>query len=332
MWRVLIQRLMDWTEAPTPGLALRFIGEYAALRLWSLLVNCFPVEANLATARLLGRVWWSALKRHRDRAMDNLRPALGDGYNDDQLRRIARRSFEHFAQLYLVELVMTPRLVHEWSWARYVELDDLGPALRTILAGRGVILLTPHFGNFELLGYTICRLGIPLTAIMRPLDNALVNRFLVRSREAGGLALLYKRGAMAQAPEILASGQPLCFIADQDAGRKGLFVEFFGRPASTYKSIGLLAMQQRVPIVVGVATRTRPGFHYRIHVERIIPPEEWEQRDDPLLWVTQEFSRAMEAAIRRAPEQYLWAHRRWKHQPKLRESPRPSSRGTQRPD
>jgi KDO2-lipid IV(A) lauroyltransferase len=316
MSRLVSQRLMAWTEASSLGVALRRIGEYVALRLWALTIACFPIELNLRTARLMGRVWWAVMKRHRDRAMDNLRPALGARYSESQLRRIARRSFEHFTQLYLVELVMTPRTINEWSWARYVELDGLGPALRELLADRGAILLTGHFGNYELLGYTICRLGLPLTAVMRPADNPLINRYLVRSRQAGGLTLLYKKGVSDVAGEVLDRGQRLCFIADQDAGRKGLFVDFFGRPASTYKSIGLLAMQKRVPVVVSYAVRVRPGFHYRIAVERIIQPEEWEGREDPLRWITQTYSHALEAAIRRWPEQYLWVHRRWKHQPK----------------
>jgi len=316
MWNTLSRWLMRRTEANSPRLAWRYLGEYAALRVWSLLIGVFPVETNLVTARLMGRIWWLTYKRHRDRAMENLRAALADRYTESQLRLIARRSFEHFAQLYLVELLMTPRLINLWSWPRYVELGNLAPALRELLSNRGVIMLTGHFGNYELLGFTICRLGIPLVAVMRPLDNALVNRRLLAVREAGGLSLLYKRGATRSAEQILATGGTLCFIADQDAGRKGIFVDFFGRPASTYKSIGLLAMQQRVPIVVGAATRIGRGFRYRIDVERIIQPEEWDSRDDPLRWITQTFSHALESAIRRAPEQYLWVHRRWKHQPK----------------
>jgi KDO2-lipid IV(A) lauroyltransferase len=316
MSSALTQRLLAWTEAPNLAVAVRRLGEYVALRLWIVIIGCFPIDMNLRTARLLGRIWWAVMKRHRERALENLRPALGRRYTEPQLRRIARRSFEHFVQLYLVELVLTPRAVTEWSWARYVELGELGPALRVLLAGRGAILLTGHFGNYELLGYTICRLGIPLTAVMRPADNPLINEYLVASRAAGGLSLLHKKGVSAVAGDVLDRGGALCFIADQDAGRKGLFVDFFGRPASTYKSIGLLAMQKHVPIIVGYAARARRGFHYRIAVERIIQPSEWETRDDPLRWVTQTFTRALEAAIRRWPEQYLWVHRRWKHRPK----------------
>jgi KDO2-lipid IV(A) lauroyltransferase len=315
--RGLWKRLAEtWQATPSHGVALRFVFEYAALRLWALIIGCFPIETNLKTARLMGNIWWLLLKRHRERAMDNLRPALGDRYSEADLWKIARRSFEHFAQLYLVEMVMTPRLINEWSWSRYVRLHNLGPALRELLGDRGVIMLTAHFGNYELLGYTIARLGLPLCAVMRPLDNPLVNEFLVWSREAGGVSLLYKKGATDSADEILDGGGTLCFISDQDAGRKGMFADFFGRPASWYKSIGLLAMRHRVPLVVGHAVREGRGFHYRIEVERIIQPEEWDDQQDPLRWITQTFAHALEAAIRRWPQQYLWVHRRWKSRPR----------------
>lgn len=285
------------------------------MRLWGLAIGIFPIELNLRSAALLGDIWWLLMKRHRDRALDNLRPAFGGTHSERQLRAIARGSFRHFAQLYLVELLLTPRKINEWSWSRFVELGDLGPALRELLRERGTIMLTPHFGNFELLGFVIARLGLPITALMRPLDNPLLNDYLEASRAAGGVSLLHKKGAMQAAEQVVADGGALCFIADQDAGRKGMFAEFFNRPASWYKSIGLLAMHHRVPIVVGQAVRISPGFRYRIEVERIIMPEEWDGAPDANKWITQEFAAAMEAGIRRHPEQYLWMHRRWKTQP-----------------
>ncbi|NUQ48596.1 MAG: lysophospholipid acyltransferase family protein [Phycisphaerae bacterium] len=245
-----------------------------------------------------------------------LRAALGARCDEARLRRIARRSFEHFAQVFLVELAMTPRLVNLWSWSRYVELCDLGPALRRLLEGRPTILVTAHFGNFELLGYAIARLGLPLNAVMRPLDNPLLNDFLLRSREVAGLHLLYKKGAASQFDDVLGGGGALAFIADQDAGRKGVFADFFGRQASWYKSIGLLAMRHNAAIVVGYAARTRPGFHYRIAIERTIEPAEWRDQPRPLEWITQAFAAGLERAIARWPEQYLWVHRRWKTRPK----------------
>ncbi len=297
-------------------MACRYRLEYLGMRFFALIISAFPIDLNLQTARALGRMWCRVMRRHRTRAMEHLRMALGDTYNERQLQSIARRSFEHFAQLYLIELVQTPRLISEWSWSKHVELGAIGPALRELLADRGAIMLTAHFGNFELLGYAIAKLGLPLTAVMRPLDNPLLNEFLMSSREASGLRLLYKKGATQSAQQALENKETLCYIADQNAGRKGLFVDFFGKKASTYKSIGLLAASHEVPVIVGYAARVGRGFRYRIEVERIIRPEEWRNRDDPVLWITQQYSAALESAIRKHPEQYLWMHRRWKSRPK----------------
>ncbi len=282
------------------------------------LVSCFPLEMNRRTARWLGSFWWAISRKHRERALGHLRSALGAEYSEAQLTRIARGSFQHFAQLYLVELIFTPRVMTLWSWQRYVELEDTRRAIEALLTPRGALLITPHFGNYELIGFTLCRLGFPTTAIMRPLDNPLVNAFLVRTRAAAGLRLIDKKGASAQAGPLLQAGGLLGFIGDQDAGRKAIFAEFFGMPASTYKSIGLLAMSYEAPIIVGAAIRTGERFHYRLVLDRLIEPEEWQSLSDPLTWITQEFSRAMERCVRRAPEQYLWLHRRWKHQPPAR--------------
>lgn len=305
-----------WRAAPSTRKALADIALYWAVRIWALIIGCFDIELNLRTARSIGSIWYAIDRKHRNLAIKQLRESFGDRYDDAALRRIARGTFQHFAQLYLVEMVLTPRLINEWTWARYVELGRLGPALRELLRERGAVMVTSHFGNFELLGYVIARLGLPMVAVMRPLDNPLLNELIVGSRQAGGLELLYKKGASETADDLLAGGGTLSFISDQDAGRKGIFVDFFGRKASWYKSIGLLAMRHRVPIIVGYAARVRQGMRYRIDVERIIQPEEWEAQADPLRWVTTEFARAQEDFIRRWPEQYLWFHRRWKTRPK----------------
>jgi len=108
----------------------------------------------------------------------------------------------------------------------------------------------------------------------------------------------------------------LGFIADQNAGDKGMFVPFFGRLASSYKSIGLLAIRQEVPVVCGYAHRIGPGFYYELGVADVIQPGDWQDRHDPLYYVTARYARAIETMVRKKPEQYLWMHRRWKSRPR----------------
>jgi KDO2-lipid IV(A) lauroyltransferase len=96
-----------------------------------------------------------------------------------------------------------------------------------------------------------------------------------------------------------------------------MFVPFFGRLASTYKSIGLLAMRYNIPIAAIHAKRVGDGFQYEVSVTDFIEPNDWIDQDDPLFYITARYNRAIEIMIRQAPEQYLWLHRRWKSRPKF---------------
>jgi KDO2-lipid IV(A) lauroyltransferase len=135
-------------------------------------------------------------------------------------------------------------------------------------------------------------------------------------RKRAGQKILDKKGASEQMGELVSSGATLCFIADQDAGKKGVFVDFFGRKASTYKSIGLLAITNNLPIGVGYGRRIEGRFFFEMGVTRIIMPAEWADKEDPLKWITAEYTKAIETFVREEPSQYWWLHRRWKHRPK----------------
>lgn len=297
---------------------------YLGVRVVAAIFHCFPINANLNTARLLGAMWFHmprrvpilgrAFAKHRDRAEEHIRLAMPE-LPPAEVSRIAKASMQSLAML-VIELLFTPRRINAWTWGQYVRLNNLGPAVRVLLGRTGCIMLTAHYGNWELLGYTLASLGFDIVAVMRPLDNEYLNNYLMSQREPSGLQLLYKKGATRSMDDVLQDRGALCFIADQNAGSKGIFVDFFGRKASTYKSIGLMAIHHRVPIVCGYARRIGTRFEYEIGVNRIIQPEEWQGRPDELHWITQEFSSAIEAFVREVPEQYLWIHRRWKSQPR----------------
>ena len=135
-------------------------------------------------------------------------------------------------------------------------------------------------------------------------------------REKAGQKIIDKKGAAELFDKVASTGATLCFVADQDAGQKGLFVDFFGRKASTYKSIGLLAITNNIPIAVGYSRRIDNHFYFEIGCSRIIFPEECADKKDPLRWVTAEYTKAIEQFVREDPTQYWWLHRRWRHRPK----------------
>jgi KDO2-lipid IV(A) lauroyltransferase len=140
---------------------------------------------------------------------------------------------------------------------------------------------------------------------------------------------------MRQAPGIMTRGEMLAFTADQNAGARGMFVPFFDRLTSTYKSIGLLAMQYNAPIVCGHALRigkhgpevpeslNDQTFRYRVHVEDIILPEDWAGQPDPLFYITSRYRNAIERMVLASPSQYLWMHRYWKARPPHEEAGKP---------
>lgn len=288
---------------------------YIGLRYATMIFQMFPINLNLRTARLMGWIWHQAMPRHRDRAREHLRLAFRHEMSARRIDQVALASMQHMAMM-AMEVLFTPRLINEWTWPRYVSLRNIERAIEVLLRRKGAILVTGHYGSWELVGYTLAALGFPLVAVMRPLDNPYLNRYLTEARARRGLRLLYKKGAMQSADDVLASGGLLAFIADQNAGRKGLFVDFFGRKASTYKSIALLAIEHEVPILVGYARRLSHRFEYEVACNRVIEPAEWAGRDDPVEWITQAYTSAIEDFVREVPEQYLWIHRRWKSRPR----------------
>jgi len=288
---------------------------YIGVRLFAMFVHMFSWEANYRTAKFLGNLMYRLDRKHRDRAMEHLRLSFPE-WTQSHRRRVAQASMRNMFYL-AIEFLFTTRLITPGRWRKHITLVNMDETIRLLLEQqRGLIMLTGHFGNWEVVGYAMATLGLPTYSIARRLDNPYLDEYVFGVRERTGQAIIDKRGATAVAPDMLLEKKTVCFIADQDAGKKGLFVDFFNRPASTYKAIGLLAMQYNVPVVVGYGQRVDEQYNFIIGIEKVIHPEDWADEDDPLRYITQEYTTALEQVIRRAPEQYLWSHRRWKHQPK----------------
>jgi KDO2-lipid IV(A) lauroyltransferase len=287
---------------------------YLGLRVLVLFLYLFDVETVLNFACFLGRLLWKYYHRGRKRALDNLRASYPEK-SEEWLWQTGRRSFEHIAML-PVDMVFTPRLVKRYNWRDY-SLFIIGEKAKWLMQeGNGMIMIASHYSNFEIMGYMLGLFGFNVYSIARPLDNKFISRYLYDVRRRAGQNIIDKKGAAELMADIAATGSTLCFIADQDAGRKGIFVNFFGRKASTYKSIGLLAITNNIPIGVAYSRRFGNRFYFEMGVPRVILPEEWADKDKPLEWVTAEYTKAIEKFVREDPSQYWWLHRRWKHQPK----------------
>ncbi|WP_428389506.1 lysophospholipid acyltransferase family protein [Mucisphaera sp.] len=294
---------------------------YTAARAVSATISCFDPDGNAELAAILGQALATIDRKHLIRSSDHLRLAFPD-WPEERIHKTARQTFEHLVLL-AFEALQTPHVVTQQTWRHRIEPDGLGPGLRVLTSGRPSILVTGHLGNWEVIGYALGLLGFPIAAVARPLDNPLINQWLLGVREKRGMRVINKRDAMHQLQDIIENNGSVAFVADQNAGDRGQFVPFFGRLASHYKSIGMLAMKNRCPIVCGTAWRINNRFQFRLGVQDIIEPEEWEAQPDPMLYITARYSRAIEAMIRVKPEQYFWMHRRWKSRPRHEKAGKP---------
>jgi Kdo2-lipid IVA lauroyltransferase/acyltransferase len=303
------QSIPEWLHAPLTG-AIR-----AAMSVP--LIAGFESSVEVARAAARGYCGMRANRKRTARAIDHLRIAFPDSdWNDDRRHSVAVASYEHLFSLG-VELAFTPRYLTEDGWSDHVAIGGVTEGVRTLLTRRPCVMITGHCGSWEVLGYTVALLGFDLHALYRPLDLRPLDAWLRDTRQARGLTLVDKFGALDSLPKILANGSPVGFVADQNAGDRGLFVPFFGRLASTYKSIGLLAMRFDAPVICGTARRLVPGtFRYSMDISDVIMPEDWADAPDPLFYLTARYRRALERSVRAAPEQYLWMHRIWKSRPR----------------
>jgi KDO2-lipid IV(A) lauroyltransferase len=298
--------------------------DYAVYLLVRVVVCVLQALSYGAAHRLAAGLAWllyHADRRHRLVADDNLRHAFPGRYTDAERDALVRAVYRHFCRL-LIDIIHTPRRLSPLTWRRYIDLSESRPIIDRIASGRPMLLVTGHFGNWEIGGYVLGLLGFRTYAIARPLDNPYLDDFLRGFRQRTGQGILAKHGDFEKMNAILESNGVLATLGDQDAGQRGPFVDFFGRPASTHKAIALLSLEHRVPVLVIGVRKIGEPMRYRIVVEDHILPEEYDGRPAAVMEMTQRFTAALERVVRQAPEQYFWLHRRWKHQPQPKKAKR----------
>ena len=306
----------------------------AAIRGAMTIPHVIGFEGATSIARGLGSLYPRLQPRRFQRAVDHLRIAFPD-WTDERRRATAVATYQHLFRLG-IEILFAPRLITKEGFTRHIDLGELAPALREVFSGEPCIMITGHCGNWELIGYAISMLGFPLHAVYRPLDLRPLDAWLHETRARRGLTLVSKFGAVRALPPVLNRGELVGLVADQSGGDRGVFTPFFGRLTSTYKSIGLLALQTNARLICGTARRLPDassargpedaapigrsagmagGMGYVIELVDSFGPEDWSTHPDPLFYITARYRRAIELMVRRAPDQYLWMHRLWRSRP-----------------
>ncbi len=299
--------------------------EYFAFRLAVCAIECLPVRT---AARLTDNLAWCVqflLPQRLTRfavTKENLTRAFGPELSHAEARHLACGMWQHLFRT-VVEMVQSPRKLHLWNYRQLTEFVGLKETNEALLSGRRLMLLAGHFGNWEIALSLFGMWGFPLGVIAREMDNPLLDRWFRRYRESRGHRQMFKKGGFDDMLVLLQKGGNLALLCDQDAGPRGLFVDFFGHPASTFKSIALLSLEYDAIVVVGCSARLPDDFttstwsRFEVRCEAVVDPRNLTS-DNPVREVTQSFTSALEQAIRRHPEQYFWVHRRWKSEPKVR--------------
>lgn len=285
----------------------------AGLRLFfpvAWLLAHLPAAVGLAVGRRIGDLLWWLLPGRRKVTLANLCRGLGGEQSPADLRRLGRRSFQHVG-MNLVEACCYFLRPTDVMISR-VRVEGREHFQQAAAQGRGVLILTAHYGNWELLAAAHGLSGLPLSIVVRPLDHPLLDDLADRFRRRSGAELIVKRQAVREVLYALRRGRMVGILLDQNATRaEGVFVPFFGVPASTSKGLALLALRTGAP-VLPVFLRREPGGRHCMDVGPPVPPPP----DGDVIAYTARFNQVLEATIRRAPEQWLWMHARWRTQPR----------------
>ncbi|GIW97756.1 MAG: lipid A biosynthesis lauroyl acyltransferase [Pirellulaceae bacterium] len=249
---------------------------------------------------------------------DNLRRVLGDA-PPQELAVWRQRSWHHLL-LMLAEIAHAPRKIRRTNWLSHFRLRNREQMIRAILEDRPALLATGHFGNFEMAGYAMGVFGIPAATVARPLDNPVVDAYLNDFRRSGGQQIFAKDGSAPRIERHLAQRGNLAILADQHAGPKGVWVDFFGHPTSCHKAIALFVFASRAIMSVTYTRRLDRPMLFELGCIEVCDPVDLEREPVPahlqsVESLTEWYNRCLEQVIRLAPEQYWWVHRRWRDVP-----------------
>jgi KDO2-lipid IV(A) lauroyltransferase len=279
-----------------------------------LLFNWLPYRLSLRVGAAGGWLIYGLDGRHRRLVQEQLRMAFPD-WSASTIRRIARQCYDNMGRS-VAEFARLGRADRE-TILGWVTVEGREHLDRAVAGGRGVLFVTAHLGNWELMAVVCTLLGYRLFPVARPLDNPWLNRLIDRIRSRHGSTVISKKDESAPRDLIqaLRDGDCVGILLDQNmAPYDGVFVEFFGRPACTAKGLALIARRTGAPVLPAFIVRDADDRHRLI----VLPPVELSRTNDvqqDVITNTARCTAVIERMVRRYPDQWLWMHRRWKTQP-----------------
>lgn len=277
-------------------------------------VRGLPETAARKLASAVAKLLFARGGRRQKAALANLALAYPDLSARDR-REIARESWVQTAWAMLD--AVRSRVWSEEELRRRVRFENLERMQQALARGRGVLILTLHFGSIELAMLTLPLAGVPLTVVGRPLPNPWIRRHMAQQRARTGAQLLEHHDVAPRILDALRQGRAVALLNDQYARRTGgILSPFFGARCFTAPGIALLALRSGAPVLPAYIVREQPDRHQVV----LLPELELDRTGDlrrDIATVTARTNQALEAIIRLHPEQWLWAHRRFRRSPDL---------------
>ena len=286
---------------------------YFAFRSLICVIQAVRIETCASCCRFLAFVLNDMLGIRRVVIEENLAKTFPQ-LTAQQRRDISREMWNHLL-LMVCEIALVPRKIHETNWRDHVRVEDVRNLTRHLVENRPTIMVSGHFGNFEVAGYMCGLLGFPSFTITRTLDNHLLDRFVNRFRGANGQFILPKDDSAKTIEAILGSGGTICLLGDQHAGKRGCWVNFLGRPASCHKALALFTLTSNAPMVISYARRLERPLQFEMGCAGTADPAEPDEHQESVKSLTQWYNQRLEKLIVATPTQYWWLHRRWKGRP-----------------
>jgi len=273
------------------------------------------VEPRQLDVPWFGKWFYYLIPYRREVVLDNLRRVFGDVLPETEIIRIAQAFYAHYVRFFL-EMVKLPFLSAERK-KKLIRFENVEALTEAHQKGKGVVLLTGHFGNWELstvVGIAqFPQLKGLFHFVRRPLKPEWVNQAVTRRFRRAGFGTIVKRGSLEAIIDLLGSGAVVVYVFDHHPRRKvaGVVVDFFGHPAGTSKSPALIALTSGAPVVPATSWREPDGTHV-LRFEEAIPVVECEDAGEAIRQTTRAFNAALERMVLRHPEQWIWDYKRWK--------------------
>ncbi len=278
------------------------------------LIKVLPRRACLALGWLLGRTVYCLDKKHREVALKNLHIAFADKMPRAEKKRIARRSFEHFGRA-LFEIIKFSSLSEEKKETLF-STDGEEHIRNALRKGRGALVLTAHYGNWELGIIQLAKMG-EFEVIARALDIKNLENELLAIRESFGAKVIYKQQATRRTLRALKENRIVAILIDQNVLHdQAIFVDFFGKLAGTTPALATFHLRSGAPIIPAFCLPGPEGVYHIQLLEGLEFPPTGDLAAD-VQHITQECTKIIEAQIRNKPEFWLWFHDRWRTQPKI---------------